>query len=218
MADDGLVGSLLLIHDLYPVPIEERVQEALDEVRPYMESHGGNVELLAVEEGVAKLRLTGSCDGCAASSSTLELAVEKALEEKAPDLLGMEVEGAVPSSVTGTALPMAGNGHPSGMGDWIPMDGLDGMAPGELRAVEASGKRLLVASVDGDLLAYLDSCADCGGSLAGAELVEGVLACPSCTRRYYLPRAGRSLDDDRLQLGPVPLLADAEGPRVALPA
>jgi hypothetical protein len=49
--EDGVVASLLLIHDLYPVPLEERVQEALDSVRPYMESHGGDVELLGSRTG-----------------------------------------------------------------------------------------------------------------------------------------------------------------------
>src|SRR6478672_2288562 len=86
---DGLVGSLLLIHDLYPVPLEERVAQALERVRPYMESHGGNVELLGVEDGIARLRLEGSCKTCSASSATLELAVRQALEEAAPDLEGM---------------------------------------------------------------------------------------------------------------------------------
>src|SRR5512132_1320305 len=64
LADDGVVASLMLIHDLYPVPIEDRVADALEEVRPYMESHGGNVELISLVDGVARLRLEGSCDGC----------------------------------------------------------------------------------------------------------------------------------------------------------
>ena len=46
LAADELVAGLLMIHDLYPVPLEERVTAALDSVRPYMESHGGNIELL----------------------------------------------------------------------------------------------------------------------------------------------------------------------------
>ena len=95
LTEDGVVASLMLIHDLYPVPLEERVQEALDSVRPYMESHGGNVELLGIEDGVARLRLEGSCNGCAASASTLELAVEQALQATAPDLEGIDVEGVV---------------------------------------------------------------------------------------------------------------------------
>lgn len=93
IVDDGVVASLLLIHGLYPVDLETRVQEALDGVRPYMHSHGGDVELLSLEEGVAHLRLEGSCQGCPASAATLEQAIRQALEEAAPDLAGMEVEG-----------------------------------------------------------------------------------------------------------------------------
>ena len=72
-----------------------------------MESHGGDVELLGLDDGVARLRLLGTCNGCAASATTLELAVEKALEEAAPDLEGLEVEGV--AEVTGVPLPMAGD-------------------------------------------------------------------------------------------------------------
>lgn len=93
LVGDGVVASLLLLHDLYPVGLEERVAQALEEVRPYLDSHGGGIELLAIEDGVARLRLRGSCDGCAASAATLEAAVETALRAAAPDLLGIDVEG-----------------------------------------------------------------------------------------------------------------------------
>jgi Fe-S cluster biogenesis protein NfuA/nitrite reductase/ring-hydroxylating ferredoxin subunit len=226
LADDALVGSLLLIHGLHPVPLEQRVQEGLDRVRPYMESHGGNVELLGIEDGIALLRLTGSCDGCAASASTLELAVERELQEAAPDLLGMAVEGAVEQEVTGVPLPMAIGGAdaaephaPSSLADWVPLDGAGELEPGQLRGAEVAGERLVVANVDGTLLAYRDACVACGAALDEGELTEGVLVCPGCSRRFYLPRAGRSLDEERLQLEPVPLLADREsGAKVALPA
>ena len=59
LAQDGAVASLLLIHDLYPVPLEERVLEALDTVRPYMESHGGNVELVALRGRCGEARAAG---------------------------------------------------------------------------------------------------------------------------------------------------------------
>ena len=86
---------MLLAHDLYPVPLEDRVREALDSVRPYLESHDGDIELLGIADRVAQLRLKGSCDGCGASFATLEAAVETALRDAAPDLDGMDVEGAV---------------------------------------------------------------------------------------------------------------------------
>ncbi|MFN2612222.1 MAG: NifU family protein [Solirubrobacterales bacterium] len=242
LADDGVVASLMLIHDLYPVPIEERVAEALDSVRPYMESHGGNVELLSLQDGVASLKLEGSCDGCAASSSTLELAIKAALDEHAPDLVSIHVEGLEqdllnPVTVSGTALPMAeapadasgaganGNGgapvDASGLTAgpaWHGLDGaVDGLGEGEMVAVEVQEDKLIVARVEGSLLAYMDLCPDCSSELSGGELSEGVLACPTCSRSYFLPRAGRSMDDERLQLGPVPLLeSQGQEVRVAL--
>ena len=209
MSNDSLVAGLLMIHDLYPVPIEERVAQALDTVRPYMESHGGNVELLGIENGIARLRLEGSCKSCRASSSTLELAVRQALEEAAPDLLGMDVEGVVEEDeVTGMALPMA-NGAPS----WHT---LDIAAPDALTATAIDDVPLFVANVDGTLLAYRNKCADCGGALDGGALDAGALKCPGCGRGYFLPQAGRSMDDDHLQLQPIPLLHDAERIKVAL--
>ena len=91
-AEDPAIAGLLLIHGLHPVDLNTRLQQALDKVRPYLESHGGNVELLSLENGVARLRLRGACKTCPSSSVTLELAVRRALEEACPDLLGFEVE------------------------------------------------------------------------------------------------------------------------------
>lgn len=238
-ADDGVVASLMLIHDLYPIALTERVEEALQSVRPYMESHGGNVELLAVADGVARIRLSGSCDGCPASAATLELAIKQALDEHAPDLDGLEVEGAVAgpeAEVSGTELPIVqagpggratanGGAGANGNGDapvetlpsWFPLRDLGEVEEGALRSAAVAGKALIVANVDGSLLAYHDRCADCSAPLLGSTLVEGVLCCEDCGRRYYLPRAGRSLDDDGLQLEPVPLLAEGGSIRVALP-
>jgi len=91
--NDELIGSLLLLHDLHPVDINTRITRALNEVRPYLKSHGGNVELIRVEEGVAYLRLDGSCQGCAASTITLKQTIEEAVYKAAPDLDRLEVEG-----------------------------------------------------------------------------------------------------------------------------
>src|ERR1700710_1570992 len=112
LLDDGVVASLLLIHGLYPISLEERVAEAVESVKPFLASHGGGVEILSVEDGIARLRLQGSCNGCPASASTLEHALKEAIDEAAPDLLGLEVEGAIgldekdESSSLAFALPM----------------------------------------------------------------------------------------------------------------
>ncbi|HUE27651.1 MAG TPA: NifU family protein [Solirubrobacteraceae bacterium] len=233
LVDDELVAMLLLIHDLHPVSLQDRVRGALDSVRPYMESHGGNVELLSLEHGVARIHLRGSCSDCSASSVTLELAIKQALEEVAPDLQGLEVEGVKPQTSAGPGLPMvtgsiANGSAPTGMElpvvlssppappSWFELDALGELGDGTLAAVEVAHQRLVVANVDGTLLAYRNACAECGGELHDGELVGGALACPSCRRSFFLPRAGRSMDDDMLQLEPVPLLREEGRVKVAL--
>lgn len=94
-AGDELVSHLLLLHGLHPQPLGARVRAALDEVRPYLEQHGGDVELLGIVEGVAHLRLQGSCHGCPSSTATLRSAIEEAIHRTAPDIDRIEAEGAV---------------------------------------------------------------------------------------------------------------------------
>lgn len=93
MLDDNLVASLLILHGLHPQSLEARVHAALESVRPYMESHGGDVEVLGIDadEGVLHLRMMGSCDGCPSSSVTLQLAVRQALDESAPEIVHIDV-------------------------------------------------------------------------------------------------------------------------------
>jgi Fe-S cluster biogenesis protein NfuA len=97
-AGDELIAHLLMLHDLHPVDVETRVQEALAEVGPALRSHGGGVQLVGVEEGVARLRLDGNCSGCPSSTETLPQTVEAAVLAAAPDLLGIQAEGAATST------------------------------------------------------------------------------------------------------------------------
>jgi nitrite reductase/ring-hydroxylating ferredoxin subunit len=173
-----------------------------------MESHGGNVELLRIEDGIARIHLRGSCSDCSASSVTLELAIKQALEEAAPDLEGLEVEGVAPQ-----ALPVVMS-EPTR--SWFDLESVGSLGDGTLAAVNVAGSNLLVANVDGTLLAYRDRCASCGAPLHDGLLLAGALSCPECARSFFLPRAGRSMDDERMQLEPVPLLREEGRVKVAL--
>jgi Fe-S cluster biogenesis protein NfuA/nitrite reductase/ring-hydroxylating ferredoxin subunit len=241
LTEDPLVSTLLLIHDLHPVPLEDRVQAALESVRPYMESHGGNVELLSLQDGVARLHLRGSCSDCSASSVTLELAIKQALEDAAPDLVGLEVEGVAPQ-LTGLALPMSDSGGSNGLElpivmagpgppepattappvaspalpSWFELGSIAELPEGALAAISVEGNDLVIANVEGTLLAYRDACASCGAPLREGKLLAGALACPGCQRQFFLPRAGRSMDAERIQLEPVPLLREQGRVKVAL--
>jgi nitrite reductase/ring-hydroxylating ferredoxin subunit len=99
---------------------------------------------------------------------------------------------------------------------WFEADHLDLVPVGALVGAQVGGSALLVANVDGTLLAYANTCAGCGGPLDGGELRAGTLACPRCSRTFFLARAGRSMDDERLQLEPVPLLREQGRVKVAL--
>ncbi len=110
-ARDELVSHLLLLHGVHPVGVETRVRQALDEVRPYLASHGGSVELLGVEAGVARLRLNGSCNGCPSSTQTLKLAIEEAIQKVAPELERIDAEGVAPAGTAAT-VPLIQLGAP----------------------------------------------------------------------------------------------------------
>jgi Fe-S cluster biogenesis protein NfuA len=230
MIEDPLVESLLLLHDLHPLDVDARVQRALDEVRPYLGSHAGGVEYLGAFDGVAKLRLQGSCDGCPSSTVTVQLAIEGAVLNAAPEVTEVVVEGMTkapeptllqigrrpdpgqPGAPAGSQAVSAGAG-----GDgWVT---LPNIGPPSSRPVIASaaGTTVLVCSVRGTLYAYRDACAGCGSSLADGVLEREQLTCPSCGARYNVRLAGQGIDDPVLRLDPLPLLGDSQGVRVALP-
>jgi Fe-S cluster biogenesis protein NfuA/nitrite reductase/ring-hydroxylating ferredoxin subunit len=216
LAGDELVSHLLLLHGLHPVPLEARVREALDEVRPYLESHGGNVELLGLEQGVAQLRLEGSCSGCPSSTMTLKLAIEDAIHKAAPDVAGIEAEGAVapstPASPGATLLQLEVSDslrEPSGA--WAMAGGMPDLVEGRPLLKDVSGEPVLFVRLDGSFYAYRPGCPGCDGSLAAATLSGVELVCPTCENRYDVLRAGRCLDAPHLHIEPIPLLVDDQG-------
>jgi Fe-S cluster biogenesis protein NfuA len=111
LLDDELVSHLLLLHDLHPATVYERVAGALEEVTPYIRSHGGGIELVEIADGVARIRLHGHCQGCRASTQTLKLAVEESVLRAAPELHAVEaVDQQAPTHDPPAALPMYGSG------------------------------------------------------------------------------------------------------------
>lgn len=221
LTEDPLVTSLLLLHDLHPLSVDERIQQALDRVRPYLGSHAGGVQYLGVRDGVARLRLEGSCHGCPSSTVTVRLAIEGAVQDAAPEVSEVVVEG-MTEPPPGPTLLQIGSAPPAPPGPgseagWVTLPSL---GPPSSRPVTASaeGVQVLVCSVRGTLYAYRDACAGCGSSLAGGTLDREVLTCPACAAAYNVRLAGRSLDGDAARhLDPLPLLADSQGVRVALP-
>jgi len=223
LAADPRVEGLLLLHGLHPLDVDARIQRALDRVRPYLGSHAGGVQYLGVRDGVARLRLEGSCHGCPSSTVTVRLAIEGAVQDAAPEVTEVVVEGmtAPPEpkllQIGPRPAPGPGAGPPAAAGgEWVP---LPDVGPPSSRPVTASAGdvAVLVCSVRGTLYAYRDECPSCGSPMGAGTLDREVLTCP-CGARYDVCRAGAGLDGLAAHLDPLPLLADSQGVRVAVPA
>ena len=71
--------------------IKEKVQQALNKVRPSLQADGGDVQLVDVDEqGVVKVKLTGACGGCPMSQMTLKMGIEKVLKQNVPEVTRVE--------------------------------------------------------------------------------------------------------------------------------
>jgi Fe-S cluster biogenesis protein NfuA/nitrite reductase/ring-hydroxylating ferredoxin subunit len=233
------VASLLLVHGLHPHDVQTRVRAALDSVRPYLGSHGGDVELMGIEfpgahgpadgAGVVRLQLTGSCRSCPSSSVTLELAVEGAVLAAAPEISSIEVVAAQPDSEPGLIAAESLFSHvhapPGPAGTWCPAPELEQLAPGEVGGFVVGGLPILVCRIGDDLLAYRDRCPSCTHSLTGAVLArraghaagDAVLRCPTCRAHFDVVHAGAGLDDGDVHLEPLPVLVRDGVRSVAVP-
>lgn len=226
LLDDELISNLLLLHEHSPAPLEERIAAALEEVRPYMGSHGGGIELVGVSDGVARVRLEGTCSGCAASTVTLKLAVEEAVLRAAPELHAVEAieeqeQPAGPADGIGPAglsLPMFDPVAATSSGRWVDAGELSGLEDAGALRLEIEATPIVFARAGGELYAYRDHCPACRQELRDPTLEDGALTCQACRRRYDVRRAGVGIDGGLLQLDPVPLLVEDGRVRIALEA
>src|ERR1700737_2873778 len=159
---DDLVASLLLVHGLHPYDVRRRVSDALDRVRPYLGSHGGDVHLLDILGDTVQLQFAGSCKSCPSSAVTLELAVEDAIRAAAPEISSIEVvtpEAGVAKPATvipaESLLAQVHSRAPSNGGSaWHQVPDLADLAPGEAGGFSVPGVVGLACRVGAQLYAY----------------------------------------------------------------
>jgi len=197
LSEDQLVSGLLLIHGLHPHSLTERVERALQKVRPYLGSHGGNVELVDVsDEGVVQLRMLGSCDGCQSSAVTLKLAVEGAIQAAAPEVVRIDVEtpaGSPPAGETagslgfvsvdsltarlrtrsdsvGREVDNTASPEENDGATWLALPDIESFGTGRAAAFSTGGLDMVICRIGNALYAYRDSCGNCGAAIAGAPV------------------------------------------------
>jgi len=233
IADDELVSGLLALHGIHPIPTETRVRSAIEKVRPYLGSHGGDIDLVGIEDGEVVLRFKGSCDGCPSSALTMRNAIEGAIEEAAPEISGIRLEQPAAAASLETPLFDLGSRHAAARDDgagesaaddarrgrshWVVLDAAPALAPGETAGIAVLDSPILLCRLDEGLYAYRDRCPACDSAFAGGRLERHLLACPTCGHLYDIHRAGRSGETRSvLHLEPLPLLVDRGTVRISL--
>ena len=196
---DPAAQAVLAMYGLVDVEVEVLVEEALDAVRPYIESHGGHVELLRVEGGDVHLRLGGACDGCAGSTVTLTRGIEEALREHVPAFERIVAHAPAAAAPTLLQIQMVRPGSAAAASLPRPVFATvcraSELPPGALLAGEADGVPVLLANVDGEVYALRDGCAVDGRTLEGGRLSATIVVCPWHNCAYDV-RSGKRADDE----------------------
>ena len=225
-----IATAVLAMYELVPLDERTQVEEALDEIRPYIESHGGGLDLLDIEGGVVHVRMSGSCHGCAASAMTLRRGVETKLRERIPwfeDIVAHDPEPA-DEPAGALALPMVQVNPRTATADasgdllqiaqlkrpvFVDVGAFAELAPGEMQVSHVADHEILVLNVDGEPYAFRNVCpVDGRNPLNGGRLTGSVLVCPwhNCA---YDARTGARVDNEQGQqsLAVVPIAISAEG-------
>ncbi len=198
-AGDEVVYAVLRHLELLKPSLEERLQQALDSVRPYLREHGGDVELVSVEPpATVTIRLTGACDGCPASGLTLSAGVEKAIHEHCPEITEIRKANGHDAPAPGRVDVVSPFAQAEEEG-WADVVGIEEIGEGDIRIVEHGGRSLLFWRWNGEVRCYENACAHLGMPLDGGRLEDDILTCPYHGFQYALT-TGECLTAPEVQL------------------
>jgi nitrite reductase/ring-hydroxylating ferredoxin subunit/Fe-S cluster biogenesis protein NfuA len=208
-----LARALLAMYDLAPVEDHVLVEEALDEVRPTVESHGAAVELIEVRDGVVRLRVAVP-PGASGSGAGIGDVVDQVLRMRWAGFERLEAEE-VERIELPLAVPAAASPAPRAAGFALPLSpprsraapvrglrrpvfaevgSLEDVPPGAPVGVSAGGHEVVLANVEGHVHALLDGCPVDGLPLQGGRLSGSVLVCPWHNCAYDV-RSGKRVDE-----------------------
>ncbi|RUP04974.1 MAG: hypothetical protein EKK34_11530 [Mycobacterium sp.] len=211
LVDDPVVHLLLSLHEIIrPDPVTH-ANRVLVAVRPQLQSHGGDVTLVRVEDGTAYVRLEGACNGCSMSSVTLRNLVQEALVEGVPSITAVEV---LPNEPSPTLIPLEALRIGPARDGWARLGPAADVPDGDitvrnLTTDSGESAEVLVVSVQHRLSAYRNECAHEAMPLDNAilDLGNGTLTCPwhgFC----YDATSGECLSAPGAQLEQLPLRVD----------
>ncbi len=199
-AQDEVVYAVLRRHGILKPSLYERVEAALESVRPSLASHGGDAEVALVEGNRAEIRFLGACDGCPASQLTFYAGVKKAIQEKVPEITEVKqakgLGGGGSDGVQFTS-PFANYGD----SEWSIAIALDDIADGETRIVDIDGNSVILTRFENKVSCFKNACAHMGLEMTQGEISETIITCPHHGFKYAL-ESGECITAPEVQLQP----------------
>lgn len=200
---DELVYTVLRHHELIKPALAERIEKALATVRPFLESHGGDVELIAVEPpDSVTIRLKGACGNCPASELTLKEGVEKAIKEECPEIVEIKRASSLPGgrcASSGPAIAFISPFADQSDTGWLFAADFDAVPDAGVGAFDVEGRSILLSRFGEKITCYENACAHMGMPLDGGEFKDGILTCPHHQFQYDL-ESGECLTAPEVQL------------------
>jgi len=182
LVDDPAVKAIFGLHGIIRADPMTRANQALLSVRPYLQSHGGDVDLVRIEDGAAFVRLQGSCNGCSMSAVTLREGVEAALVEGVEEVDRVEVLDDEP---TAAFIPLSSIGRKQKPADtgWIKGPQSSEVEPGSMLRFDVTGnggqsESFVVTNIDNRLSVFRNACVHQGMTLDGGMIDDGIIVCP----------------------------------------
>lgn len=199
---DEVVYAVLRRHGIIKASLTERVEAALESIRPMLASHGGSVELVGVEPPAIDVRFTGSCDGCPASQMTFHAGVKKAVEEACPEITDIrQVKGTEATSVNGERVSFVSPFSLGTEGQWRYATKLSEIPQRGVKAMTLAGEKILLSRHGSIVSCFQNSCAHLGMTLDDGPVEDGIITCPWHGFKYDLA-SGECLTAPTVQLQP----------------
>ncbi len=198
-AADEVVYTVLRRHGILKPSLFERVQGALNDIRPMLASHGGDVELVSVNPPVAEVRFLGACDGGPAYR-TFAAGVKQAIQANVPEIEEIRQIKGLGGGAAGAAhftSPFADDRTEG----WVFAAKLRDIADGRTKAVEVAGHSILLSRFAGAVTCFENACAHMGLPLDGGTFEDGLVTCPHHGFQYAL-ESGECLTAPEVQLQP----------------
>lgn len=199
--DEPSIYALFAMHGIVRADVQTRVKRVIEMVRPYMQSHGGDVELVEVQSDTVYVRLHGACNGCSMSSVTLRNGVEEALKEHVPEIINIEV---VPNEPTVGMIALDTIGVQKG---WIAGPKIDEVESNRPYRMDTDdGTSIVIFKIENKFHAYRNQCAHQGLPIDGGLMDEEskTITCPYhgfC----FDATSGECLTAPQAQLEPFPV-------------